>query len=89
MREAVIQRDHHCAFPHCNRDARACDIDHIVPYRSPDNGGPPDQTTPANLAPLCRRHHRCKTFTRWRYHRLPNGDYEWTDPNGTIHTAPI
>ena len=89
MRELVIGRDHHCAFPHCNRDARACDIDHIVPYVSPDNGGPPDQTTPANLAPLCRRHHRCKTFTRWRYHRLPTGDYEWTDPNGTVHTAPI
>jgi hypothetical protein len=31
---------------------------------------------------LCRRHHRCKTFTRWTYRRRPDGSYEWTDPGG-------
>jgi hypothetical protein len=31
---------------------------------------------------LCRRHHRCKTFTRWRYRRRPDRTYEWTDPSG-------
>ena len=69
MREQVILRDRHCVFPWCGRDARTCDLDHIVPYVPPDEGGPPGQTNPQNLAPLCRRHHRAKTFNRWRYER--------------------
>ncbi|MGN6250599.1 MAG: HNH endonuclease signature motif containing protein, partial [Marmoricola sp.] len=87
MRELVIQRDKHCAFPGCDRDARSCDLDHVDPYVAMDEGGPPGQTSPANLAPLCRRHHRCKTFTRWRYRRLPSGDYLWTSPDGTTVTS--
>jgi hypothetical protein len=42
----------------------------------------------ANLACLCRRHHRAKTFAGWRYRRIPEGSegdqpgptYEWTSP---------
>jgi hypothetical protein len=89
MRELVVLRDRHCVFPFCNRDARSCDLDHLEPYVPIDEGGPPGQTSPANLAPLCRRHHRLKTFTRWRYRRLPSGDYEWTDPLGHTVTAPL
>ncbi|MDQ6686207.1 MAG: HNH endonuclease [Actinomycetota bacterium] len=81
MRELVVLRDAHCVFPGCGRDARGCDLDHINSYQPISQGGPPGQTSPANLAPLCRRHHRCKTFTRWRYHRRRDGTYEWTDPN--------
>jgi 5-methylcytosine-specific restriction endonuclease McrA len=81
MRELVIQRDAHCVFPYCGTRARACDLDHITAYVEPDHGGPPRQTSPDNLAPLCRRHHRCKTFTRWHYRRRPDGSYEWTDPS--------
>jgi hypothetical protein len=80
MREVVLQRDGHCVFPGCVIDARSCDLDHVVPYVPPDDDGPPGQTTPANLACLCRRHHRLKTFTAWTYQRLPDGDYRWTDP---------
>ena len=80
MRELVILRDPRCVFPHCQRDARACDLDHIIPY---DDTGPPGQTRPANLAPLCRRHHRAKTTGRWRYRRQPDGTYQWTGPHGT------
>jgi hypothetical protein len=87
MRELVIQRDRHCVFPHCGHDARGCDLDHIDPYRPPDRGGPPGQTRPENLAPLCRRHHRVKTFTRWHYRRLPSGSYVWTDPYGHTRTV--
>ncbi|MGH3411785.1 MAG: HNH endonuclease signature motif containing protein, partial [Marmoricola sp.] len=59
------------------------DLDHIEAYLPSDEGGPPGQTRPDNLAPLCRRHHRCKTFTRWRYGRgQRDGTYEWTDPGG-------
>jgi hypothetical protein len=82
MRELVILRDGHCIFPWCNTDARACDHDHIDPYVPMDEGGPPGQTAPDNLAPLCRRHHRCKTAGRWRYRRRPDGTYEWHGPHG-------
>ena len=81
MRELVILRDRHCAFPWCGRDARACDLDHTVPYVPPDEGGPPGQTNPQNLAPLCRRHHRAKTAKRWRYERTEDGSYAWTSPH--------
>ncbi|KRB74959.1 hypothetical protein ASE01_16415 [Nocardioides sp. Root190] len=37
-----------------------CDIDHEIPHHT---GGP---TCPCNLDPLCRRHHRAKTFSQWR-----------------------
>ena len=77
MRDLVILRDPTCVFPHCQRDSRGCDLDHIDPY---DDTGPPGQTRPANLAPLCRRHHRAKTTGRWQYRRLPDGTYDWTGP---------
>jgi hypothetical protein len=87
MRELVVQRDGGCVFPGCPVDARACDLDHLSPYSRMDEGGPPAQTSPANLACLCRRHHRLKTFAGWAYRRLPDdpaGDdrttYEWTSP---------
>ena len=79
MRELVILRDKPCIFPFCNRDARACDLDHIIPY---DENGPPGQTRPDGLAALCRRHHRAKTHRRWRYHRTESGGYQWTGPHG-------
>ena len=82
MRELVVQRDLRCIFPWCTRDARSCDIDQIEPYLPMDKDGPPGQTTPESLAPLCRRHHRCKTFTRWRYRRRHGGAYLWSDPGG-------
>ena len=82
MREQVILRDRHCVFPWCGCDARATDLDHIEPYVSMDEGGPPGQTHPGNLAPLCRRHHRAKTFTGWTYERQSDGTYAWTSPHG-------
>ncbi len=87
MRELVILRDPHCVFPGCARDSRACDLDHIIPYDPGDETapGPPGQTSPDGLAPLCRRHHRLKTHGRWRYSRAPDGDYIWTDPYGGTH----
>jgi hypothetical protein len=81
MRELVIDRDGHCVFPFCGTRARGCDLDHITAYVPLAEGGPPGQTSPENLACLCRRHHRCKTFTRWRYRRRPDGTYQWTDPS--------
>jgi len=79
MREAMILRDATCVFPGCVIDARRCDADHIVPYVPMDEGGPPGQTCLANLAPLCRGHHRMKTHLGWDYHRRDDGTYAWTD----------
>jgi hypothetical protein len=86
MREQVILRDRHCVFPYCNTDARACDLDHIDPYVPMSRGGPPGQTSPDRLAPLCRRHHRCKTAGRWRYRRrADDGSYEWHGPHARTY----
>ncbi|MCH1865487.1 HNH endonuclease signature motif containing protein [Nocardioides sp. CFH 31398] len=70
----VRLRDRHCVFPYCTRPAESCDLDHTVPYGA---GG---ETCAANLAPLCRYHHRLKTHGRWRYRHLRPGLYEWTSP---------
>ena len=82
MRELVMLRDPHCVFPWCEHDSRACDLDHLEPY---DEEGPPGQTHPDNLAPLCRRHHRCKTSGRWRYRRNSDGSYTWRSPSGRTY----
>ena len=63
------------------------DLDHTIPYVPPDEGGPPGQTNPQNLAPLCRRHHRAKTFTGWTYERARDGTHTWTSPHGHTWTV--
>jgi len=87
LRELVILRDGHCVFPWCATDARSCDLDHIDPYDDGPDGerAPPGQTSAANLAALCRRHHRAKTFDGWTYHRLPDSSYRWKDPYGNVY----
>ncbi|WP_210650595.1 HNH endonuclease signature motif containing protein [Nocardioides sp. SYSU D00065] len=82
MAAGVRLRDETCVYPHCNRRSERCDLDHVVEYVSLDDGGPPGQTAPDNLAPLCRRHHRAKTFGDFSYRRLPDGSYQWTLPTG-------
>ena len=82
MAEQVRLRDERCVFPWCNRGARQCDLDHLIPYVPPEEGGPPGQTSPDGLAPLCRRHHRAKTSGRWRYLTNCPGSYIWTGPAG-------
>ncbi|SDE11927.1 HNH endonuclease signature motif containing protein [Auraticoccus monumenti] len=90
IREHIALRDRTCVFPWCSRPAHprsqrerrdgtakwSTDADHIQPY---DTGGP---TSTDNLAPLCRKHHRLKTHTRWRYRMVALGHYEWTSPHG-------
>jgi hypothetical protein len=86
LRELVVLRDGHCAFPGCPVDSRSCDLDPVRPYRDPDDGGPPGQTGPANLAPLCRRHHRLETHAGWHYRRDGTG-YAWTSPDGLTYRS--
>jgi hypothetical protein len=87
MRELVILRDKTCVFPGCDKPARDCDIDHIEAYVEMDDGGPPGQTRPENLACLCRRHHRAKTHFGWSYVHNQDGSYTWTSPYGQRYTV--
>ncbi|WP_183097994.1 HNH endonuclease signature motif containing protein [Nocardioides pelophilus] len=76
LRRRVELRDHTCRAPHCNRRAERCDLDHAHPHAA---GG---STCPCNLVPLCRRHHRAKTFGYWRYVIVQPGTYLWSSPHG-------
>ncbi len=85
IREQIILRDITCVFPHCTRPARGCDIDHVSEYDhdAEAEGRPqPGPTSTPNLAALCRRHHRLKTHTAWRYTTVEPGVFEWTSPHG-------
>lgn len=89
MAEQVRLRDEACMFPWCGRPARQCDLDHRDPFLDPGDGGPPGQTSPDSLAPLCRRHHRAKTAGRWSYERTGPGSYLWSGPAGlTVLVTP-
>lgn len=76
----VRARDQSCRFPGCTRVADRCDLDHVRPW-------PAGATEAANLAALCRRHHRLKTHSRWRVRALPDGVLEWTSPAGHTHVT--
>jgi hypothetical protein len=75
-RRMLLVKDRHCGFPGCSAAVWFCDADHSVPH---DRGGCTDAE---NCGLFCRRHHRLKTFTAWRWRRLPDGSLEWTDPSG-------
>lgn len=79
LREQVMLRDRFCPFPYCERSARQGDLDHIEEY-APE--GPPGQTRTGNLAPLCRTHHRVKTFSGWSYSMVEPGVFLWRSPHG-------
>ena len=93
--EAVALRDQACIFPWCTRPARkllpdehAADCDHHTPYAE---GG---ATCTCQLAPLCRRHHRLKTFGGWSTYAFPTAAIGGpAPPDGSStsppHTAPL
>ncbi len=82
-RQRVQLRDHTCRFPGCTRRSTRCDLDHAIEH---DRGGP---TCPCNRVPLCRRHHRAKTFSLWRYVTVQPGHYLWLSPHGRhFHVGP-
>ncbi len=78
LKTQVDQRDGTCVFPWCTRPAWGCDHDHNLPF---DAGG---ATCSCNVAVLCRRHHRLKTLTPWRYKIPEPGVYLWTSPHGYV-----
>jgi len=75
MRRFVQERDGHCRFPGCARNAKRCEPDHVIPY---SRGGP---TAPWNLAALCKHHHRVKHEAGWALSMTRDGVCTWTDPH--------
>jgi hypothetical protein len=87
VRRHVEARDRICAFPSCRMPAERCDLDHVVPFDHdrPEAGGP---TTPENLIPLCRAHHRAKTAGTWQVTRDTDSEQlTWTSPTGKRYTT--
>ncbi|HEY2522845.1 MAG TPA: DUF222 domain-containing protein [Streptosporangiaceae bacterium] len=76
LQHLIWARTPTCTAPGCARPAARCDLDHTTPY---DRGG---RTCPCNLAPLCRRHHRCKQAEGWQLDQPQPGVLHWTTPAG-------
>lgn len=79
LKRYLRMRDEVCRFVGCTRSAAHCDIDHTVPWA--EDG----ETVEANLAHLCRGHHRLKGRNRWKIRHDPGGVLKWTSPTGRIY----
>uniref|UniRef100_UPI001ED9A81E HNH endonuclease n=1 Tax=Actinopolymorpha alba TaxID=533267 RepID=UPI001ED9A81E len=73
--EFVQSLNQRCTWMLCRRPAISCDLDHTKPY---SEGG---ETSVANVAPLCRRHHRVKTEGDWKVKQTSPGHLRYTDPH--------
>jgi hypothetical protein len=83
LADHVRRRDRTCAWPGCPISAERTDLDHVRDFhQTPSDGGPPGVTADTNLDPLCRNHHRLKTYARFRLRMRTPGLHEWTDPTG-------
>ena len=82
MARYVEARDATCCHPVCRRVAVSCDLDHTIDWA---HGG---TTCPANLMPLCQRHHHLKHNGGWQLRRLENDTVRWTTPTGHTYDRP-
>jgi hypothetical protein len=85
LREQLQLRYPADVFPYAAAVSRSIDIDHTIPYLSPDRGGPPGQTRLGNLGPHVRRHHNQKTHGRWQVRQPEPGTWLWRSPHGRIY----
>jgi hypothetical protein len=85
LREQLQLRYPADAFPYAAAVSRSIDIDHTIPYLSPDRGGPPGQTRLGNLGPHVRRNHNQKTHGRWQVRQPEPGTWAWRSPHGKIY----
>ncbi|MGN6780725.1 MAG: HNH endonuclease signature motif containing protein, partial [Marmoricola sp.] len=81
LKRHLAERDRHCLFPFCDRPARACDCDHVVPH------GERGPTCSCNTIPLCRHHHRLKTHAGYTLSLVEPGVAWWTTPWGHQFTV--
>ena len=75
QRSALGVRDGGCVFPGCDRPLAWCDAHHLWHWV---DGGPTDL---ANLALLCRAHHRAVHEGGWQLTRGPDGRFSATPPH--------
>ena len=69
-----------CPAPGCGAQAYHNDLDHTLAYPA----GPTDE---CNIAPPCRRHHRCKQAPGWKLEQPEPGVMRWTTPSGRVYTT--
>jgi hypothetical protein len=81
MRRRLMLEDERCRFPGCGRTAASCDADHTIDWQ--DDG----DTSPDNLALLCRGHHRLKHATAWQVEQDQQRTLKWTNPLGRVTTT--
>jgi hypothetical protein len=74
QRTALAVRDGGCVFPDCTRPLAWCEAHHLRHWL---HGGPTDL---ANLALLCRAHHRAVHEGGWHLARQPDGRLTATPP---------
>jgi Domain of unknown function (DUF222)/HNH endonuclease len=82
QRTALAVRDGGCVFPDCTRPLAWCEAHHLRHWL---HGGPTDL---ANLALLCRAHHRAVHEGGWRLVRRPDGQLTATPPDRQPHHRP-
>jgi hypothetical protein len=80
LRHLLRARTATCTAPGCLSQAIYCDCDHTIAY-------PDGLTCQCNLAPKCRRHHRCKQAPGWKVQQSAPGIMRWTLPSGRTHTT--
>jgi Domain of unknown function (DUF222)/HNH endonuclease len=81
QRAALVVRDGGCAVAGCDRPPNWCEAHHLQHWL---HGGPTDL---ANLALVCRAHHRAVHEGGWRLQRDPDGRLTATPPHRRPATA--
>jgi hypothetical protein len=76
LADLVRARDRYCVRPGCGAPARACDLDHTVPYH---HGG---RTAHDNLGALCATDHALKTCGVYRVEQPRPGVFDFHLPSG-------
>ena len=79
QRAALTVRDGGCVFPGCQRPLAWCEAHHLRHWL---HGGPTDL---ANLALLCRAHHRAVHEGGWRLTWAPDGQLTAIPPTDDTH----
>jgi Domain of unknown function (DUF222) len=80
LKDLVRARTARCTAPGCGAQAVHCDLDHTLAY-------PAGITCQCDLAPACRRHHRCKQAPGWQLEQPEPGVMRWTTPSGRSYTT--
>ena len=80
LKDLIRARTARCTAPGCGAQAVFCDLDHTLPY-------PAGITCQCDLAPACRRHHRCKQAPGWQLTQPEPGVMHWTTPSGRSYTT--